>query len=274
MKSISGAFCRGFVLAAVIFVPPAAAADISFDGGSGGAAFADYARSAAAAIPPAAPAAAGAHVYDFRALYGSLGYPSPDYFGAPEEAVQDLESYISKEDAFYGEINGYLRYYPAPYEWYGTGPDDARAMVARIDTIFEHAPPLPGDLIMFRGLGLGYRQDKPFAIGEEFIDKGYVSTSLTYSVARHFALEMGDSGKPSRRALFVIYPSRAGEKAILIDQGEDEVMLGHGRKFRVMAQKDGVRKYDLYLVQLCAASCETALRGDAGDFWSNFTVQD
>lgn len=261
-------------MAAALFIDPAAAADISFDGRAGGAAFADYARGAAAAPPPAAPLAAGVHVYDFRSLYGGLGYPSPDYFGASEEAVQDLESYTSKEDAFYGEINGYLRYYPAPYDWYGTGPEDAKAMVARIDSILEQAPRLPGDLIMFRGLGLGYRQDKPFAMGEEFTDKGYVSTSLTYSVARHFAVEMSDAGKPSRRAIFVIYPSQPGEKAILIDQGEDEVMLPHGRKFRVMAQKSGVRKYDLYLVQLCAASCEATLRGDTGEFWSNFTVQD
>lgn len=274
MKSIIRVFAGVLSLAAALFIGAADAADISFDGAGGRALAFDRAGGADIEVPLAAPAAAGAHVYDFRSLYGSLGYPSPDYFGSSEEELQDITTYTSKEDTFYGEINGYLRFHPAPYEWYGTGPEDARVIVEHIDRVFDRAPAIPGDLILFRGLGLGWHGNKPFAAGEEFTDKGYVSTSVTYSVARYFALEMGDEDKPDRRAIFAIYFTRPSEKGILVDQGEDEVMLPRGRKFRVMARKAGVLKYDLYLVQACAASCETTLRGDVGAFWEGFSVQD
>jgi hypothetical protein len=218
-----------------------------------------------------APAAEAARVYDFKALYRGLGYPSPDYFGSTVDEVMDLDTYTSKDDTFYGEINGYLRYHPEPYEWYGTGPDDAKLIVERLDNIMRRAPEIPGDLVLFRGLGLGWRGDKPFADGEEFTDRGYVSTSVSYDVARYFAIEKDpDEAEASRRAVFVIYFTRPAERGILVDQGEDEVMLERGRKFRVMARKDDAEKFDIYLVQACAGECETAPRPDAAAFWSDF----
>ena len=96
------------------------------------------------AVPRAAPA--GAHAYDFKSLYRSLGYPSADFFASSEDEVMALEAYIRKEDPIYGEINGYLRYHPQPYEWYGTGPEDAKVIVGHIDNILRRAPRLPGDL--------------------------------------------------------------------------------------------------------------------------------
>lgn len=258
----------GALLASSIAV--SASAEFYFDSRSAGLSIAD--DRAAVPVPLAAPA--GAHTYDFKSLYRSLGYPSADFFGSSEDEVMALEAYISKEDPIYGEINGYLRYHPQPYEWYGTGPDDAKLIVGHIDNILLRAPKLPGDLVLFRGLGLGYRQNKPFAAGEEFTDKGYVSTSVTYSVARYFAVEMADEEKPDRRAVFAMYFAGPGGRGILIDQGEDEVILGHGRKFRVMARKAGTEKYDLYLVQVCAASCDVTLRGDVKNYWDSFSVSD
>lgn len=261
----------GLALLAALCVGTAEAAEIRFDI-AGGTGLAEYARGAEIVLPLAAPA--GAHVYDFKALYRSLGYPSPDHFGATEEEVMDLDAYTSKSDGFYGEINGYLRFHPAPYEWYGTGPEDAKVIVEHLDSVFRKAPAIPGDLILFRGLGLGWHGGKPLAPGEEFTDKGYVSTSASYSVARYFALEMGDEEKPERRAVFVLYLAGPEERGILVDQGEDEVMLPRGRKFRVMARRDGALKYDLYLVQACAAECETAARPDVSDFWRGFEPRD
>lgn len=258
----------GGLLASSIAI--SASAEFYFDKPSAGLSIAD--DRAAFPVPLAAPA--GAHTYDFKSLYRSLGYPSADFFGSSEDEVMALEAYISKEDPIYGEINGYLRYHPQPYEWYGTGPEDAKVIVGHIDTMLRRAPKLPGDLLLFRGLGLGYRNNKPFETGEEFVDKGYVSTSVTYSVARYFAVEMGDAEKPDRRAVFALYFAAPGERGILIDQGEDEVILGHGRKFRVMGRKAGMEKYDLYLVQACAASCDTTLRRDVKDFWDAFSVSD
>ncbi len=247
----------------------AGAAEFSFDGTSAGVSIADSGLD----VPRAAPVPVGAHVYDFTVLYKSLGYPSPACFGSAVEEVTDLDAYTDQEDPLYGEINGYLRFYPKPYEWYGTGPDQAKVIVGHIDNIFKRVPALPSDLILFRGLGLGYRANKPFGIGEEFTDKGYVSSSVSYKVAYHFAVEMGDAEEnPSRRAIFALYLSRPGEKGILVDAGEDEVILGRGRTFRVMAQKDVSQKYDLYLVQACSGSCETSVRPDVKDFWDGFSA--
>ena len=271
------------VLAAIfaaLFVNTVKAADLSFYGAPGGISLAETllsfeSRDVGEFRLPAAPAPAGARVYDFKLLYRDLGYPSPDYFGSNETEVMDLEAYTSKEDTFYEEINGYLRFYPQPYDWSGTGPEDARLIVENIDRVFARAPALPADLLLFRGLDLKFRGSKPYAIGEEFIDKGYISTSVSYKVARYFAIEIGDNDDTSsRKAVFALYLNRPGEKGILIDQGEDEVILKHGMKFKVMAKKDNVAKYDLYLVQACLSACADSLPGDVRGFWRNFSVQD
>ena len=224
---------------------------------------------------PGTAAVPRAHVYGFKALYRALGYPSPDYFGSSEAQVQDLETYTSKEDSFYREVNDYLRYYPAPYEYHGTTPEMARDMVKNMDSVFARVPALPVDLILFRGIGLKYHGNKSYELGEEFTDKGYVSTSASYKVARYFAVEMDAAPAPeARKAILTIYFSRPGQKGILVDQREDEVILRHGTKYRVMGIKDNVKKYDLYLVQVCADSCDAVLRKDVAAFWAGFKVQD
>jgi hypothetical protein len=262
------------LLLAVIF--PAAASALSFDSSAQSLSLselvgdAEYAPVSAPAAVVAAPAA-GARVHDFKTLYKNLGYPSPDYFGSDEQTIMDIESYISKEDAFYEEINGYLRFYPAPYDWSGTGPEDAKLIVKNIDGIFRKAPALPADLVLFRGLSLKYRGNKPYAAGEEFTDKGYASTSASFKVANYFATGMHEDSAGERKAVLVLYFNKA-EKGIMIDQNEDEVILKHGSKFRVMETRDG-SGYDLYLTQVCAGACETVLRKDVKEFWTNFSAR-
>jgi len=272
----------GSALAAVLLslsIKTTEATEFLFDGTDSGFSLAEtvnYLEIPGADLPgPSAISAAGARTYDFKLLYHDLGYPSPDYFGSNETEVTDLDSYTSKQDAFYEEINGYLRFYPKPYDWYGTGPEDARVIVRNIDRVFDRVPSLPANLILFRGLDLKFRADKSYAIGEEFTDKGYVSTSVSFKVARYFAIEINDNAVTgSRKAVFALYMDRPGEKGILIDQGEDEVILRHGRKYKVMAKKDNVVKYDLYLVQACSAACSETLAAEVRAFWSGFNVQD
>jgi len=267
------------LLAAFALTGEAKALDISFDGGSGtlsgavsGLRASDDVLPAVSAPSSRSAAPAAYRTYDFKTLYKSLGYPSPDYFGSTGDEINDLETYTSKEDTFYKEINGYLRYYPGPYEWDGTGPEAAKVIVADIDRIFSRVPALPQDLVLFRGLGLGYHGNKPYAAGEEFTDKAYISTSASFKVAKYFAVDMDGENK-DRKAIFAVYFSRPGEKGILFDQGEDEVILKHGRKFRVMAARD-MKRYDLYLVQACADSCDTAISAPAERFWKGFSVHD
>jgi len=125
--------------------------------------------------------------------------------------------------------------------------------------------------ILYRGLG--YLPPDYFGASET--DKGYVSTSVSFKVARYFAIEINDNAvTSSRKAVFAIYLNRSGEKGILIDQKEDEVILKHCMNFKIMAKKDNARKYDLYLVQACSENCATSVRSDVADFWANFNMQD
>ena len=268
------------------------AADIPFDGFPGGPSFSeavlsikeqsanlsgDKLRPSAALVSfgtaRSTTAVSGARTYDFRALYKDLGYPDPAYFGASPEEIGDLETYISKDDTFYKEVNDYLRFYPKPYTWYGIGPKEAKAMVNNIDRVFRGVPSLPSDLILFRGIGLKFQANKSYEIGDEFIEKGYASTSTAFKVAHYFAVEKDEEDINSRKAILAIYNNRPGEKGILIDQGEDEVILRHGINFKVMAKKDTGEKYDFYLVQACSAPCETSLREAVRDFWENYNPQ-
>jgi hypothetical protein len=215
-----------------------------------------------------------AGIYDFKELAHDLGYPSSTYFGSSEEAVQDLETYTSKEDTFYKEINSYLRYFPKAYEWNGISPDDAKVMVKNIDQIFDHIPALPSDIILFRGLDLSFRQNKSYSTGEEFSEKAYVSTSTSFKVAKYFAVEMNAPLPGSKKAIIAYYVNRPNFKGILFDQGEDEIILQHGIKIRIMAMNNQNLNYDFYLAQICPEVCAKMVNKITADYWKNLVKPD
>ena len=210
---------------------------------------------------------ADAGVYEFKKLSRQLGYPNSTYFGASEEEIQDLETYTSKEDTFYQEINSYLRYFPNEYEWNGIGPADAKMMVKNIDHIFARVPSLPQDLILFRGVDLKFRKNISYKVGEEFIEKGYVSTSTSFNVAEYFAREMEDVPSSSRKAIFTFYLNAPSLKGLLIDETEAEVLLKHGTKIKVMSLKNKNIPYDFYLAQICVKVCNQKLDTKALEIW-------
>jgi hypothetical protein len=213
-----------------------------------------------------------AGVYEFKNLESLLGYPNETYFGSPENAITDLEAYTSKEDTFYKEINSYLRYFPKDYDWNGIGPDSAKLMVENIDQIFDHVPSLPSDLIIFRGLDLNFRKNISYNIGDEFIEKAYVSTSTSFKIAKYFAIEMDAWGHPkTKKAIIAYYINRQNLKGILFDQAEDEVVLKHGEKIRIMAVKTQNSAYELYLAQICAQVCESTTSSQVMEFWEKFS---
>jgi hypothetical protein len=206
------------------------------------------------------PAGAWGGTYEFQKLWGRLGY-SDEFFGATEDELTSLRSYIEKFDSFFSEINGYLRFYPKTYTWYGTGPKEAREEVRHIDAIFKRAPGLPADLVVYRGLTLEWRANRPFGVGEQFVEKAYSSTSTNREVALSFARPSADSPddgedeehpgkKGAAQALLVIYFRSAHPRGLLINQGEDEVILPHGTLFRVM-DRDLRADPPRYLVQAC-----------------------
>lgn len=206
--------------------------------------------------------------YSFGKLSSNLGYPSENFFGSSEKEIFDLSTYTEKGETYYQEINNYLRYFPAPYEWYGTSPDDAKVMVESMDHIFKNVPALPEDLILFRGLTLNFRKNKSFNVGEEFSDKGFVSTSTTFSVAIHFAVEMNKDEPQKKKAILVMYQNAPEQKGILIDQEEDEVILKRSQLFKVMDKRNEPGKpYETYLVQVCKVTCDNSMNAEISKFW-------
>lgn len=209
--------------------------------------------------------------YKFDELSRQLGYPNETFFGSTEDEIQDLETYISKEDEFYKEINGYLRFHPAPYDWSGTSPEYAKVIVANMDKIFGRVPSVPQNLVLFRGVNLDHRKNKSYKIGEEFIEKGYASTSTSFKVAHYFAVEKADySTAKKKKAIFVLYQTRPGQKAILINANEDEVLLKHHQRLKVMAKRNTSPSYETYLVQLCNIQCDKRMNKDITRFWKNY----
>jgi hypothetical protein len=207
-----------------------------------------------------------AKTYDFDKLYQSLAEASIEQNGS-------LQTYASKDDTYYLEINNYLRFYPKAYTWYGLGPQQAKKIVTDIDALFLRAKPLPADVTLFRGEGLGWHHNQSLSVGEEFVDAGYVSTSLMASIAGDFSFSDagGEQNKAGRPALFVMYFSLASQrKAILIHSDEAEALLPHGTLFRVMDRRLADRQTDLYLLQICSASCERQVLPEAESFWQNF----
>jgi len=216
--------------------------------------------------------AASVRIYDFQKLYKDLGYTQA-YFGATDSELEALETYTTTEDSFYREINDYLRYYPGPYTYYGLTPDQAKELVSKLDSLFGRIPVLPYDLVLFRGMKLKFRADKPYAVNDEFTDKAYVSTSPSLKVAEKFALDKDHEADGLEQALFIIYANKPGAKGLLIPSHEEEVILNRGSRFRIMAAKKIRPDYSIYLAQLCAAPCETSVRFDIRSFWERFVLR-
>ncbi len=186
-----------------------------------------------------------------------MNYPMALEKAASEDAMADLETYTSKEDTWYRDINTFLRNFPkTDYDWDSISPEQAGPMVKNIDSIYSKLSPIPADIILFRGVDLKYRKNKSFDIGEEFVEKGYASTSTSYKVADYFANHINDNETTSSlKGILVLYSEKKNLKGILIDQGEDEVLLSHGEKIRIM-DVDKSHKYHVYLAQICEKVCE------------------
>jgi hypothetical protein len=202
---------------------------------------------------------AQAKIYNFKDLYKSLNY-SADLFGARPETIDSLKLYTDKHELYYKEINGYLRYYPDDYEWYGTSPEMAEIEVRNIDKIFTLVPLLPSDMTLFRGINLSWHKDLPLKVDEEFTDLGFVSTSTDFDVAKKFAVSSPPIlWKETTNAILVMYFSELKKaEGLLIDQKEDEILLPHRQHFKVMAENK-LKDYTLYLVQICKwKACETS----------------
>jgi hypothetical protein len=208
--------------------------------------------------------------YSFNSLESNLGYPSETYFGSNKNDIFNLETYTNKDDTYYQDINTYLRLiHNESYSWNSISPEISKSIVMSMDSIFENIPALPNNIILFRGIDLKYRNNKSFKKGFEFIEYGYVSTSTSYKVADYFANKINENKKTnSLKAILVLYSTKANLKGILINQGEDEVLLKHGEKIRIMAVEKS-NNYNLYLAQVCSDECEILSSPSALNFFKS-----
>lgn len=105
-----------------------------------------------------------------------------------------------------------------------------------IDTCFQ---PLRTDVQVYRGV----TKSMEWSVGDEFIDKGYVSTSLSSKVAVE---GFGIKGFPSVSTNFVLYRIhlKKGQKFIGITKNnEEELLLPRNTKFRVTGVSNDSRSY-------------------------------
>lgn len=215
---------------------------------------------------------AQAKPYDFKALYNDLKY-TPTYFGAPTEEVESLRAYIDKQSDFYVEINSYLRKSTADQLDADIHSQTAKDIL-NISRLIQTVPPLPSDIILFRGMTLNWhKNNSPFEIGEEYVDKAFSSTSTNMEVAANFAIGgwyPSSANFKDETAIMTLYFQTSDARGILIDQGEDEVLLNYGLRFRIMKKKV-INEANHYLVQICQkVLCDTKVtRTDVLEQWMN-----
>jgi hypothetical protein len=208
-----------------------------------------------------------ASTYTYQELYDKLEYSKIEKTLRSSPEMDSLAMYIDPSDTNYSEINQYLRH--IPHDWYAIGPKEAKATVKDIDYLMKNHPALSQDLVLFRGLNLNWRSNRPFKINEEFTDKAYISTSLNLKIAEQFATKENENG-----VLLVMYFENKPSKGILVPSNEaqeEEVLLERGMSFKVMDTKKR-DSYTLHLVQICGHSeCKRSIKNeDAKKIWAQF----
>lgn len=208
--------------------------------------------------------------YNFQDLWYFTGYDE-FYFGASQDELASLDAYKDTKLNAYVRINSYLRNQSDEVLKSDKTSEESKH-IKNIDSLINFMPPLPADIILYRGMTLIWRNNKIFEIGEEYVDKAYSSTSTTFREALVYAIPngFGIPNNPIKGVVFTLYFQTPNAFGVLIDHGEDEVLLNHGLRFRIM-QKKSAKDFTHYLVQICQKEkCDTEVkdRPDVLDVWS------
>lgn len=198
--------------------------------------------------------------YDFQSLKKQLGYDANTHTNATAEELEALDTYSEKFDSYYRDINKYLRNYPNPfYDWDSISPKQAKVIARNLNSYILKSPTLPKNLILFRGSSLSFRKNKSYKLNEVIQEKGFLSTSTSLDVAEFFATEQCDQPhSPNRKAIHILYSSKAPLVGALINQGENEVLLNSGHKLKIMQLKQH-GAFDVYLTQICNKECDSKI---------------
>lgn len=135
--------------------------------------------------------------------------------------------------------NGYQavnRYLYKGHDNNATAEDDAYLanMIDSIDSAFEETQ-APFDYTVYSGLSSRYSVDK-FQISQEYIFRGYVSTSLDFGTAIGLFSDVG----ATEQAIVLQIEIKKGQKSIYLDaisdnSGENETLLPRGSKIKVVS---------------------------------------
>jgi phage-related protein (TIGR01555 family) len=129
----------------------------------------------------------------------------------------------------------------------GPGSKD-KTLIKKLDAGFKSAS-LPASMVTFRGVkSRAWDKLKGLKAGDEFLDSGYMSTSVRLSVADEFrqGVEKGDE---AGGMLQLLLPK--GAPAVILGSklsefpGEAEVLVNRGTKFRVKSVKDGLIQLEI-----------------------------
>jgi hypothetical protein len=136
-----------------------------------------------------------------------------------------------------------------------------------LDKTITDSPMIPGDVTLFRGANMSWR-DGTYKIKREFFDKGFTSTSLSFLRASIFT---GGSSK-SHRVLYIMYSNDKLTKALWLNTpNEQEVLLPRNSKLKVMKEKISNYGYMIQLIQICKLKClENISREDVINIFNKY----
>lgn len=152
---------------------------------------------------------------------------SPDLFDETQ-----LDAIYDYTDTYYDSVNRYL------YKGHDEGVDAKRdseivGMINTMDAMFDQAE-APFDYTVYTGLSSRYKADK-LAVGQQYLFRGYLSTSLDPMVA---ASGYTDTEKNGRIILQI--EVQEGQKALHIEalsskEGEMETLLPRGSMIEIIS---------------------------------------
>jgi hypothetical protein len=169
---------------------------------------------------------------DFKEAEDWAKQHNNDVFPELSAKQKDLLDNYKRNSLYYKPLNKYLRtgkYDPEESAWGST-----RAMMEatrEIDAAIK-ASEIPEDIIVFRGMPSELLPKN--AVGAEFTDKGYGSTSLDFEMADKFAKWTREDGfTPAIIEIKVPKGSDGIYMENLWDNGESELLLPRGTKYKI-----------------------------------------
>ncbi len=139
-----------------------------------------------------------------------------------------IQYYAHLDETVYLDINAYLRGTKTEFNYYDY-PHQVQTDVNDIKEAASILPLIPKGLVLYRGIGLDWRDNKCFEAGETIEDKAFLSTSLYKRDANYYAFE-----RLARPGALITLTLMSDQKGILISENnEGEILLMPDRKIQV-----------------------------------------